>query len=48
MNLIPSPPLPGPASDHDWRLYGTVTIDGLTGGLAWKGAGDPIPLPMLE
>lgn len=23
-------------SDHDWRYFGTVTIDGVSGALAWK------------
>ena len=31
--------LPPPGSDHDWRLHGTVTIDGVTGGMAWRGGG---------
>lgn len=31
---------PVPArSDHDWRYFGIVTINGVTGALAWK-AGD--------
>jgi len=29
-------PLPSPNGPRDWQLYGTVTIDGTTGGLAWK------------
>ena len=29
-------PLPEPHGPRDWQLYGTVTIDGITGGLAWK------------
>ena len=29
----PQPRINGP---RDWQLYGTVTIDGTTGGLAWK------------
>jgi len=28
-------PLPA-RSDHDWRYFGTVTIDGVSGALAWK------------
>jgi len=28
---------PPPAqSDHDWRYFGTITIDGVKGALAWK------------
>lgn len=28
---------PPPArSDHDWRYFGTVTIDGVSGALAWR------------
>lgn len=28
--------LPEPRSDHDWRYFGTVTMDGHTGALAWR------------
>jgi len=31
---------PPPArSDHDWRYFGTVTIHGVSGALAWKAGG---------
>ncbi len=31
---------PPPArSDHDWRYFGTVTINGVIGALAWKAGG---------
>jgi hypothetical protein len=31
---------PPPArSDHDWRYFGTVTINGVSGALAWKSGG---------
>ncbi len=26
-------------SDHDWRYFGTVAIDGVSGALAWKAGG---------
>lgn len=29
-------PLSTPASEHDWRYFGTVTMDGQTGALAWR------------
>lgn len=32
-------PLLAPASEHDWRYFGVVTIDGVPGALAWR-AGD--------
>lgn len=32
-------PLPPPASKHDWRYYGVVTIDGVRGALAWRAGG---------
>ena len=31
--------LPPARSDHDWRYFGTVTFNGVSGALAWK-AGD--------
>lgn len=30
---------PPARSDHDWRYFGTVTINGVTGALAWKASG---------
>ena len=30
---------PSAASEHDWRYFGIVTINGVSGALAWK-AGD--------
>ena len=30
---------PPPESDRDWRYFGTVTYNGVTGALAWNGAG---------
>jgi len=32
-------PLPEPRSEHDWRYFGTITIDGQTGALAWHAGG---------
>jgi hypothetical protein len=32
-------PLPASADPRAWQLYGTVTIDGTTGALAWKPGG---------
>ena len=32
-------PLPSPNGEHDWRYYGTITIDGQTGALAWRAGG---------
>jgi len=32
-------PLPEPRSEHDWRYFGTITIDGQTGALAWRAGG---------
>jgi hypothetical protein len=29
-------PLPEPRSEYDWRYFGTITIDGQTGALAWR------------
>jgi len=29
-------PLPPPRSEHDWRYYGTITRDGVTGAFAWR------------
>lgn len=29
-------PLPEPRSEHDWRYFGTITIEGQTGALAWR------------
>jgi hypothetical protein len=29
-------PLPPPTGDHDWRYYGTITINGETGAFAWR------------
>lgn len=29
--------LPPARTDHDWRFFGTVTYNGVTGALAWKG-----------
>lgn len=31
--------LPASENFRDWQLYGTVTIDGKTGGLGWKPGG---------
>jgi hypothetical protein len=30
---------PVPLSSRDWRYFGKVTYNGVTGALAWKGAG---------
>ena len=32
-------PLPPPTSEHDWRYFGTITINGQTGALAWHAGG---------
>jgi len=32
-------PLPVPTSEHDWRYFGTITINGKTGALAWRAGG---------
>src|SRR5690348_2764480 len=32
-------PLPEPRSERDWRYFGTITIDGQTGALAWRAGG---------
>ena len=32
-------PLECPRSEHDWRYYGTITRDGVTGALAWRAGG---------
>jgi len=32
-------PLPEPRSEHDWRYFGTITMDGQTGALAWRAGG---------
>lgn len=32
-------PLPAPRSEHDWRYYGTVTVDSEAGALAWRCGG---------
>lgn len=32
-------PLPAPRSEHDWRYFGTITINGQTGALAWRAGG---------
>jgi len=32
-------PPPEPNSEHDWRYFGTITIDGQTGALAWRAGG---------
>jgi len=32
-------PLPAPKGDHDWRYFGTITMDGHTGALAWRAGG---------
>jgi len=31
--------LPEPRSGHDWRYFGTITMDGETGALAWRAGG---------
>lgn len=30
-------PLPEPRDKSDWRYFGTITMDGETGALAWRG-----------
>jgi len=32
-------PLPPPRSEHDWRYFGTIAMDGQTGALAWRAGG---------
>lgn len=32
-------PLPAPKGDHDWRYFGTITMDGHTSALAWRAGG---------
>lgn len=32
-------PPPAPRIDHDWRYFGTVTYNGITGALAWRAGG---------
>lgn len=32
-------PLPRPRSQHDWRYFGTITMNGETGALAWRAGG---------
>ena len=32
-------PLPEPRSEYDWRYFGTITIDGQHGALAWRAGG---------
>jgi len=32
-------PLRAPKDDHDWRYFGTITMDGQTGALAWRAGG---------
>jgi len=32
-------PLPEPRSEYDWRYFGTITISGETGALAWRAGG---------
>ena len=32
-------PLPTPKGEYDWRYYGTITMDGQTGALAWRAGG---------
>ena len=32
-------PLPAKNGDHDWRYFGTITMDGETGALAWRAGG---------
>jgi hypothetical protein len=32
-------PLPEPHSKHDWRYFGTITMDGQIGALAWRAGG---------
>jgi hypothetical protein len=29
-------PLPEPRGEYDWRYFGTITMDGETGALAWR------------
>jgi hypothetical protein len=42
---------PAPRTTSDWRYFGTATYNGVTGALAWKGAGYGIALgstPVVE
>ena len=32
-------PLPTSTSEDDWRYFGTITMDGQTGALAWRAGG---------
>lgn len=32
-------PLPEARSEHDWRYFGAITVDGQTGALAWRAGG---------
>lgn len=32
-------PLPQPRGEHDWRYYGTITVNGELGALAWRAGG---------
>lgn len=32
-------PLPAPQGDRDWRYFGSITMDGQTGALAWRAGG---------
>jgi len=32
-------PLPEPRGEYDWRYFGTITINGETGALAWRAGG---------
>ncbi|MGH8111039.1 MAG: hypothetical protein ACREPL_03745 [Rhodanobacteraceae bacterium] len=34
-----APPLPDPRSEHDWRYYGTITVNEQTGAMAWRAGG---------
>jgi hypothetical protein len=42
---------PAPRGDHDWRYFGTVTFNGATAALSWKGGGYGLaigPAPVYE
>jgi len=32
-------PLPASKGEHDWRYFGTITMDGQTSALAWRAGG---------
>ena len=32
-------PLPKPQGEHHWRYFGTITVDGRPGALAWRAGG---------